>query len=227
MSHLMSIPMDSGVLSGRLSSPTSAGPGSGIGMAIAHGAANDMDTPLVAAIAEGISAEGGHVLRFNFPYRDAGRKRPDPEPRLSEAWAAAMAELRRIGGKEVKRFIAAGKSLGARIASQMVAEGSLEADALVFYGYPLHAPGKKDRPRDAHLYRIGIPMLFFAGTRDPLCDLTVLDGVISTLKSDVGLVTVEGGDHSFKVPSSTGVSADAVCQTLVRETIAFVTQRCI
>jgi hypothetical protein len=193
---------------------------------IAHGAANDMDTPLIAAIAQGLSGEGIHVLRFNFPYREAGRQRPDSEKRLSEAWAAAMAEFRRIGGKEIGRFIAAGKSLGARIASQMVADGKLEADALVFYGYPLHAPGKKDRPRDAHLRRISIPMLFFAGTRDSLCDLTVLNGVISSLNPDTEWITVEGGDHSFAMPSGSGDSADAVHRKLVRETVSFISRRC-
>ena len=47
-----------------------------------------------------------------------------------------------------------------------VAEG-MPAAGLVFLGYPLHPPGKPERIRDEHLYRIDVPMLFLEGTRDP------------------------------------------------------------
>ena len=92
--------------------------------------------------------------------------------------------------------------MGGRIASQMVADGRLPVEQLIFLGYPLHAPGKKERLRDQHLYRIKIPMRFFAGTRDQLCDLELLRGVLSRLTVPWDLEVIEGGDHSFNVPKS-------------------------
>lgn len=220
--ELVKIPMEGGeVLSGRINLPESEGSGTGIGIVMAHGAGNDMDTPLLVNVAEGLTGDGFAVMRFNFPYRDAGKSRPDPEPRLQAAWSSAMAEFKRRLGGRVTRYVAAGKSLGARIASQMSANGQLETDALVFYGYPLHAPGKKDRPRDGHLYRIEVPMLFFAGTRDALCDLTVLKSVLEKISVTAPLVTIEGGDHSFNVPKSVPVTSDDIYETLVDDTTKF------
>jgi predicted alpha/beta-hydrolase family hydrolase len=96
--------------------------------------------------------------------------------------------------------------MGGRVASQMVAEGQLAVSSLIFLGYPLHAPGKKDQLRDAHLYQIQIPMLFFAGTRDALCDLDRLHTVLHRLPAPWHLEVIEGGDHSFRVPKSLPIS---------------------
>jgi predicted alpha/beta-hydrolase family hydrolase len=96
----------------------------------------------------------------------------------------------------------------------MAAEGLLPVEGMIFLGYPLHPPGKKEKLRDAHLYRINIPMLFFAGTRDSLCDLESLRSVLERLAVPWQLETVEGGDHSFRVPKSAGVTADEIHQKI-------------
>jgi predicted alpha/beta-hydrolase family hydrolase len=212
------IPLEGGeTVSGRLDPP--AGRETGLGVVLAHGAGNDVDAPLLAGVAAGLSERGIAVLRFNFPYRDAGKPRPDPEGRLEAAWVAAWGFMQRR--VPCRHLVAAGKSLGGRIASQMAAANRLAAAALVFYGYPLHAPGRKERPRDAHLYAIRSPMLFFAGTRDALCDLEVLDTVLRRLEGAKALITVEGGDHSFEVPRSVGTPHEAVHRRLVDGTVAF------
>ena len=95
-------------------------------------------------------------------------------------------------------MFAGGKSLGGRIASMCVADG-MPAAGLVFLGYPLHAPGKSDRPRADHLERITVPMLFIEGTRDPFADPAVLGSVLERLGDRATLEPVEGGDHSFHV----------------------------
>jgi predicted alpha/beta-hydrolase family hydrolase len=214
----VSIPLaEAGPVSARLDLPVDTSVGTGV--VLAHGAGNDMDNPLLAHVAAGLARSGVGVLRFNFPYREEGRRRPDPEPRLEVAWSGAVDYLRRRTG--CPRLVAAGKSLGGRIASQMTAGGRLDPDLLVFYGYPLHAPGKKDRPRDAHLYDIAVPMLFFAGTRDALCDLAVLRPVLGRIAVPNRLVTVEGGDHSFQLPASAGTPPESVFDTLATETVEF------
>src|SRR3954466_13118779 len=136
-------------------------------------------------------------LRFNFPYREAGRKFPDRPPAAISAWRAAMeAAAARSGGEPIW---AAGKSFGGRMASMAVADG-MPAAGLVYLGYPLHPPGKPEKLRDEHLYRIDVPMLFLQGTRDPFAKPELFVGVLKKLGSKAERVPIEGGDHSFRVP---------------------------
>jgi predicted alpha/beta-hydrolase family hydrolase len=99
----------------------------------------------------------------------------------------------------------------------MVAEGLLLADGLILLGYPLHPPGKKEKLRDSHLYRIDIPMLFLAGTRDSLCDLGSLRSVLVRLTAPWQLETIEGGDHSFRVPKSAGMTEKEIHQRITEK----------
>jgi uncharacterized protein len=165
-------------------------------MTVAHGAGAAMDHPFLAGFCRGMSELGVATLRFNFPYAQKGRRAPDPEPRLRAAWLAAFEETR---GRfpDVPAF-AGGKSLGGRIASMCVADG-MEAAGLVFLGYPLHPPGKTERVRDQHLYRITAPMLFLQGTADPFARPAVLEPVLQKLGDLAEYRPIEGGDHSFNV----------------------------
>ena len=119
-----------------------------------------------------------------------------------------------------------GKSLGARVAAELVsrrAEGEgLLAAGLVFLGFPLHAPGKKDQPRLQPLRRIDVPTLFIAGTHDPFCDLETLRTAMAALEHPGTLYLVEGGDHSLHVPASTGLTVEDVYLQVAQEIARFV-----
>jgi predicted alpha/beta-hydrolase family hydrolase len=187
-----------------LAGPDLPGSAHQTGLIFAHGAGNDMHAPLIVALADGLAADGFATLRFNFPYKEKGRKSPDSQPRLELTWQRACEAMQANDRFAVDRIIAVGKSMGGRVASQMVANDRLPTAGLIFLGYPLHAPGRKDRLRDAHLYQIQVPMLFFSGTRDPLCDLGKLDSVLARLPGPHELETVDGGNHSFILPKSAG-----------------------
>jgi predicted alpha/beta-hydrolase family hydrolase len=187
------------------------------GVIAAHGAGNDMEHPLLVAFTDGLAGAGYPALRFNFPFKEKGRKMPDRPELLERTWAAACRCAAGVSG--VRRLVAAGKSMGGRIASQMAAEGSLPVQGLIFLGYPLHPAGDPSKTRDAHLYRIDIPMLFFAGTRDPLCDMGVLKPVLGKLPAPWTLDVVEGGDHSFQLPKSMGVARSDVYARIVDASI--------
>lgn len=186
---------------------------------LAHGAANDMTHPLLVAFAEGLTSAGYPVLRFNFLYAERNRKTPDAEPLLAGAWAGALRFLKEDSGLAVGEMVAAGKSLGGRIASQMAAKGELQVNRLIFLGYPLHRMGDTTALHDSHLYDIGAPVLFIEGTRDTLCDMAALRGVLSRLKAPHDLLTIEGGDHSFHVPKSTGVTDKEIYGRMVTKTV--------
>ena len=189
---------------------------------VAHGAGNDMENPLIVAFADGLSQAGYPTLRFNFPYKEKGKKAPDRPDVLERTWISACEFFKNKSELVSTRVVGAGKSLGGRIASQLAAEGRLPVEKLIFLGYPLHPPGKKDKLRDAHLYGIHIPMLFFAGTRDPLCDLDKLDAVLNRLEAPWALDVIEGGDHSFKTPKSSGMNPEAVYEHIVQRSISWI-----
>jgi uncharacterized protein len=189
------------------------------GLVIAHGAGNDMNTPLVSTFSEGLSQAGYPTLRFNFLYREQGRRNPDRVEVLARTWLAAYRFLVESSGLDIRDVIGAGKSLGGRIAAQIVADGLLPVGRLVFLGYPLHSPGDASKLRDEHLRRIQIPMLFFAGTRDALCNLERLKAVLGSLRTDWELSTVDGGDHSFHVPKTMGLDETEIVRRIVEKTL--------
>jgi predicted alpha/beta-hydrolase family hydrolase len=173
------------------------GPGGAVAtLVVAHGAGAGMDHPFLVGFSRAIAEHEVATLRFNFPYVERGRRSPDPEAVLRAAWLAAFEDARsRSDGRPV---LAGGKSLGGRIASMAVADG-MQAAGLVFLGYPFHPPGKPERVRDEHLYRITVPMLFIQGTADPFARPEVVRKVLRKLGRAAEHLPIEGGDHSFNV----------------------------
>jgi predicted alpha/beta-hydrolase family hydrolase len=188
---------------------------------VAHGAGAGMDHPLIAGFARACVDEGLASLRFNFPYLEAGRRSPDPEAVLRDAWRAAFAVAHDRAGEHP--VWASGKSLGGRIASMATADGEVPAAGLVFLGYPLHPPGKPERIRDEHLYRIDVPMLFLQGTSDPFASPELLGKVVAKLGSLAEVVPFEGAGHSFEVrgrkrdPREVGASLAPTAAAFIRE----------
>ena len=206
-----------GKVSAVLSGPDQLGVSNKTGVIFAHGAANDMHNSLIVAVADSLAMAGYTTLRFNFPYKEKGKKSPDPESTLIRAWQGAVSHLLNNDRFPVNRVVAAGKSMGGRIASQMVAADQMAVEALIFLGYPLHAPGRIDKLRDSHLYKIKKRLLFFAGTRDPLCNLEKLGEVLRRLPGPYDLEIVDGGDHSFKLPKSSSKSKELVYQQIAEK----------
>ena len=192
------------------------------GIIIAHGAGNDMHNDLIVAFADGLADAGHTTLRFNFPYREKGKKSPDGQATLVQTWQAVHTWLKTNPQVSVQRIIAAGKSMGGRVASQMAAAGELAAAALIFLGYPLHAPGRTDQLRDAHLYNIHVPMLFFEGTKDPLCNLGSLGRVLERLPGLATLDTIEGGNHSFNLPASSSRLPADVHRQVIQKSVEWI-----
>src|SRR5262249_41272763 len=108
----------------------------------------------------------------DHPSLRAGRRRPDPLPKLVAAHRAALAAARAGAGGKV---VLAGKSMGGRVGCHVALEAPV--DGLVCFGYPLKAAGARGAVRDAVLLELKTPILFLQGTRDPLCPLDLLQTV--------------------------------------------------
>ena len=168
-------------------------------VALTHGAGGDLTSSGLEALAHGL-AEHGHVtVRFDLPFREAGHKAPPAAEKSVAGYAAAAGSARAVTGAD--RWAVGGKSYGGRVASMAVAAG-LDAVGLIFYGYPLHAPGKRDQPRVDHWPAIRVPTLFLQGTHDALCDLEVLEANLELLGAPATVHVVDGGDHSLAVPGA-------------------------
>ncbi|MFJ5958554.1 alpha/beta family hydrolase [Paenarthrobacter sp. NPDC092416] len=174
-------------------------------LVVAHGAGAGMEHPFLQGFAEAMAAEGVATLRFNFPYREAGRRFPDRPPLAIATWRAVMEKA--AGLAEHGPLWAAGKSFGGRMASMAVAEG-MRAKGLVYLGYPLHAPGKPEKLRDEHLYGVTVPMLFLQGTRDTFATPELLESVVGKIGPTATLQWSEDADHSFAVKGVKRTSAE-------------------
>lgn len=163
---------------------------------IAHGAGAGKDHPFLLGFAGALAERGFATVRFNFPYVEQGRRMPGPAPHAVATWRAVVDAVR--ADDPATRIWAAGKSYGGRMASLAVAEG-MDVSGLVYLGYPLHAPGKPEKPRAEHLPAITVPQLFVEGSKDPFIQpLTQFESVVATCQ-DARVAWIDGGGHSFEV----------------------------
>ena len=180
-----------------------------------------MRHPFLGAVATGLAAEGIATLRYQFPYMEQGRKRPDP-PHLLEATvhSAVVTASELLPGTPL---IAGGKSLGGRMTSNAAAGNPLTGViGLVFLGFPLHPPGRPADSRARHLDAVPLPMLFLQGTRDGFAQLDLIEGVCQRLGSRASLHLIDGGDHSFNVLKRSGRTSEEVLDELAAATSSWI-----
>ncbi|MDJ0958563.1 MAG: alpha/beta hydrolase [Arenicellales bacterium] len=189
-----------------------------LALVIAHGAGNDMHNPFISYLHTNIADKGVLCVKFNFPYKEQGRRAPDHANKLMQTWRAVINEIDTDPELSPAHVFLSGKSLGGRMASMVVAE-DVSARGLIFFGYPLHPPKQTDKLRVAHFEKIACSMLFIQGTRDPLCDLELLrQKVIDRYPDLATLHIIEGGDHSFGLLKKMDRTEDSVWGEIVAVT---------
>jgi len=180
---------------------------------LAHGAGAGMRHHFLAQAADVFAARGIATYRYEFPYMQTGKSRPD-SPGVAEA-AVRKAVAAAAHAAPGLPLIAGGKSFGGRMTSQAQGHEPLPGvRGLVFLGFPLHAPGRPSTTRAEHLTSVDVPMLFLQGTRDEFAQLDLLQQVVKGLGDRATLHLVEEGDHSFKVPKRTGKTESDVMNEL-------------
>lgn len=155
--------------------------------------------------AQALGDAGFQVVRFNFPYREKGSRRPDPMPVLKSSIAETVSRVR--AELKPRRLVIGGRSMGGRAASMLAADG-FDCHGLLLLAYPLHPAGKPEQLRDAHLAQIRVPVLCFNGTRDELCRRDLMEKALTGLSWQMHWL--EGADHSFHVLKSSGRTDDDV-----------------
>jgi predicted alpha/beta-hydrolase family hydrolase len=165
-------------------------------LTLAHGAGAGMDHSFMVTLANSLAEAGVASLRFNFPFTEHKKGRPDTPAVAHETIAAAISHAAETF--PALPLFAAGKSFGGRMTSQyLAAHPRPGVKGIVFYGFPLHPAGKPSIDRAEHLHAVKIRMLFLQGTKDDLAGWDLIESVCASLPKAT-LVKIEGANHMFK-----------------------------
>ncbi len=190
---------------------------------LAHGAGAGMRHSFLESMSGALASRGVATLRYQFPYMEAGSRRPDP-PAVAEATVRGVVNAA-VGAAPELPLIAGGKSFGGRMTSGAAATSLPGVRGLAFLGFPLHPPGRPGTRRADHLVRVELPMLFLQGTRDQFAQSDLITGVCQRLGSRATLHPIEGGDHSFAVAKSSGRTPASVLDELADTLVQWVRSR--
>ncbi len=163
---------------------------------LAHGAGAGMDHSFMVTLTQSLSEVDIATMRFNFPFMENKKGRPDTPAVAHATIEAAIARAKKLFPK--LPLFAAGKSFGGRMTSQYLSgHHDTSIKGIIFYGFPLHPPGKPSIERAEHLKDVKTPMLFLQGSRDELATWKLIESVCSSLRL-AELVRIEGANHAFK-----------------------------
>ncbi|MEL6548015.1 MAG: alpha/beta family hydrolase, partial [Myxococcota bacterium] len=178
---------------------------------LAHGAGAGMTHGFLEKLSEELLERQVAVLRYQFPYMQSGRKRPDHASVLEQtvervaSWCAEHA-----GEFPEGPWMAGGKSMGGRMTARAEDRLPKRFERLVFVGFPLHPAKKPSRKRVPALLETKRPLLFVQGDRDALAEISLLEEVLEQIGSRATLELCEGADHSFKVLKRSGRTDEEV-----------------
>jgi len=191
---------------------------------LAHGAGADMNAAALTVTADALADAKIPSLRFDFPYRQAGRRAPDRPPALLASAREAAADLVKRSRVPLDRLVLGGRSMGGRICSMVAADEAdpVPALGLALLGYPLHPPGKPDRLRVEHFPRLTMPVLFVSGTRDAFATPDELQREAKKVKGAVSYSWIETGDHGFKPLKASGLTPAEVLTGAAEAVVRFV-----
>ena len=209
-----------GVMSGLLLKPEHA-----VSLLVfAHGAGAGMRHRFIEDLSQKLAGLGVATMRYQFPYMEKRVKRPDSEGVLIATVQAALIAAEKYS--DGLPIFAGGKSMGGRMTSLTLAKAPMDKlHGLIFFGFPLQAPGAPSAERGKHLADVQVPMLFIQGSRDALADLKLLKPLCAQLDGRAELFVVEGGDHSLHMAKRSGRTDNEVLDEVAAKTSSWMAAR--
>ena len=190
-------------------------------LVLAHAAGVGMRHHFMEALAVRLADLRIATFRYQFPYLENGRRRPDYQPILLKTVRSAVGAASVVS--EGLPLFAGGKSMGGRMTSLAASKETLSTiQGIAFFGFPLHPPQKPGIERSEHLREVGVPLLFLQGTRDKMAALDLLEPVCQDLLQATTLRVVEGADHGFHVLKRSGRTDDEVQDELADATRSWI-----
>jgi len=195
--------------------------GQRVGVVLAHGLGRDLSDPVLEFLQRSLTERRCLTLRFNFPFGEAAKKRPDPHEVLQRTFRAAVTTITRDPNSAPARLFLGGKGLGGAIAASLAGE-RVRIDGAFFLGFPLHPAGKPELVSPEELFRVISPMLFLQGERDRHCDLDVLRQTLTRVGAPTTLQVIEAADQHFKVLKKSHRTDEEVQQELLAYIYAWI-----
>ncbi|HWX98513.1 MAG TPA: alpha/beta family hydrolase [Mycobacterium sp.] len=167
---------------------------------LTHGAGGNRESPLLQQVCGEWARRGWLAVRYNLPYR---RRRPTGPPSGSAAGdrAGIVEAITLCRGLADGPLIAGGHSYGGRQTSMVIAANETQAEVLTLFSYPVHPPGKPERPRTEHLRDITVPTVFTHGTSDPFGTSAEVRDAAATIDAPTEVVEIAGARHDLRSKS--------------------------
>ena len=187
-------------------------------LVLGHGAGGGVGAADLELLATSLPALGTTVVRFEQPWRTAGRTAGAAPPKLDEAWRAALGWL--VAQEWAQHpLLVGGRSAGARVACRTASETN--PAAIVCLAFPLHLPGRPEKSRIAELLAPSAPRLVLQGSKDSFGTPQEIRTAIGTAEG-IKLVELPGADHSYRIGRSSDFTAADLRVTVVTEVSRFV-----
>ena len=172
-------------------------PGTAAGVVVlTHGAGGSRESVLLQQVCDEWARRGWLAVRYNLPYR---RRRPKGPPSGSATTdrAGIVEAITLCRGLTEGPLIAGGHSYGGRQTSMVVAAREADVDVLALFSYPVHPPGKPERPRTEHLPDITVPTVFTHGTSDPFGTPAEVREAAALISAPTEVVEITGARHDL------------------------------
>ena len=167
---------------------------------LTHGAGGSRESPLLQQVCDEWARRGWLAVRYNLPFR---RRRPKGPPSGSGTGdrAGIVEAITLCRGLVDGPLIAGGHSYGGRQTSMVVAAldeaASSKVAVLTLFSYPVHPPGKPERPRTEHLPDITVPTVFTHGTSDPFGTPAEVRAAAALIAARTAVVEIAGARHDL------------------------------
>src|SRR6478609_10394852 len=189
--------------SGILEAPTPIGPGRwhidaaempSATLLLGHGAGGGVTAMDLELLARKLPARGVSVMRYEQPWRVAGRKVATPPPQLDIGWRGGVDTLAGDGLLTDALFFG-GRSAGARVACRTAPD--YQVAGVICLAFPLHLPGRPEKSRAAELLTPSVRRLVVQGGKDAF---GAPDEIRAATAHDPGVLLVElpGADHGYR-----------------------------
>jgi predicted alpha/beta-hydrolase family hydrolase len=187
-------------------------------LVLGHGAGGGVGAADLELLATSLPARGTTVVRFEQPWRTAGRTVGAQPPKLDEAWRTALGWLKEQEWAQ-HQLLVGGRSAGARVACRTASD--TDPAAIVCLAFPLHLPGRPEKSRAGELLAPSAPRLVLQGSKDSFGTPEEIRAAIGTAEG-VQVVELPGADHGYRIAKSSAFTPADLRTTLVAEVSRFI-----
>jgi predicted alpha/beta-hydrolase family hydrolase len=190
--------------------------GQRIGLVIGHDLAGGMEEPMLVALQEALATAGHLVLRFNFPFAEQKKKRPDAPAVLDRTFKTAVAAV--LADPE-NAPVQPGRGIGpARVATRDRAGPPMRRSrwAIRCTRSASWPPGRD------YMFRIICPVLFVQGARDPHCRTDKLEELLRRIGAPTRLHVVPDCGAGLEPIKRSGRTAEKIREEVLAQLDLFI-----